>query len=152
MSIAISDLKLPVDKIVQIENSLGGNVTIAGYNSNPPVPNPPAPNLQALCDEAFADVNRLTTGYVIDATSITNFTRACALYRAYGYIGPVPKDVQKNYDDAYKELTEISQGKRPNLPKVETASQSPMSGNYGFNDPTNPVPGSGILPGRMGTP
>lgn len=149
MSIAISDLKLPVDKIVQIENSLGGNVTVAGYNSNPPVPNPPAPNLQQLCDEAFADVNRLTTGYVIDAVSITNFTRACALYRAYGYIGNIPKDVEKNYTQAYDELEAIAQGKRPNLAKVETQSQTKMSGGWGFNDPSNPQAGSGLLPGRM---
>lgn len=126
---ATTDLKLPVDKIVQIENSLGGSTSVVAYTANPS-----APNLQNLCDEAFADVSRLTIGYVIDPTSQTNFTRALALYRAYGYIGTVPKDVQKNHDDAMTELKEISQGKRPNLPKADPAgAQQSISGRFGSN-------------------
>ncbi len=129
MSIAISDLKLPADKIAQIEKSLGGDPTDLA-----------APNLQNICDEAFADVGRLTTGYVIDPTSITNFTRALALYRAYGYIGTVPKDVQRNHDDAKAELEAIAQGKRPNLPKTETTAQTSISGKACSRPP---------LPGRL---
>lgn len=129
MSFSVTDLKLPADKIAQIEKALGGNPADLT-----------AAKLQGICDEAAADVARLSTGYVLDATSITNFIRAIALYRAYGYIGPVPKDVEKNYDAADKELTEISQGKRPNLPKVSTPAQNTISGGYGSNP---------NIPGRM---
>lgn len=87
--------------------------------------------LQYLCDEAAADVARLTTGYVLDDAAVRGFVRALALYKAYGYAGPVPKDVQANYDSAVKELEAIAEGKRPNLPKVTTSSQSTISGSWG---------------------
>ena len=38
---------------------------------------------------------RLTQGYVLDASSVTSFTRSVALFKAYSYAGtPVPVDVK----------------------------------------------------------
>ncbi len=87
--------------------------------------------LQNLCDAAAADVLRLTTGYVLDPASLTNFTRAVALYRAYGSIGPVPPDTKTIYDDAWSELSAIAEGKRPNLPKVAVPAQNLSAGGFG---------------------
>lgn len=129
MPFSVTDLKLPADKLAQMNKALGGTV---GDES--------AAALQGVCDEAAAEVARLTTGYVIDSVSITNFTRAIALGRAYGYIGPIPKDVQKNHDDAKVELEAIAGGKRPNLPKVSTPAQNSISGGWGSNP---------NIPGRM---
>lgn len=134
MAFTIPDLKLTLDKITQIEKALGGVADV----SDPE--NPVAEKLQGICDEAAADVARLTTGYVLDAVSVTNFTRSLALFRAYGYIGPIPKDVDRNHDDAMKELTAIAAGDRPNLPKVKTTSQNTISGGWGSNKK---------IPGRM---
>jgi hypothetical protein len=87
--------------------------------------------LQNICDAAATDVLRLTTGYVLDPTSLTNFVRAIALYRAYGGVGPVQPDMKTIYDDAWSELTAISEGKRPNLPKVVAPTQSLSAGGFG---------------------
>src|SRR4051812_14961173 len=113
MAFTTQDLKLPADKIAQIEKALGGDPLDVD-----------AAKLQGLCDEAAADVARLTTGYVLDAVSITNFTRSLSLFRAYGYIGPIPKDVDRKHNDAMDELKPIAAGDRPNLPKIKTASQN----------------------------
>lgn len=87
--------------------------------------------LQNLCDAAAADVARLTMGYVIDQTSLTNWTKIITTYRAYGLIGPVQPDIEKNFDSTWKELTEISQGKRPNLPKIPVPAQALIGGSFG---------------------
>jgi hypothetical protein len=86
--------------------------------------------LQYLCDEAAADVARFTAGYVLDANSVRNFTRSLGLYRVYSLAGPVPMDVQKDYDSALLELQAIAEGKRPNLPRAETGD-NPPSGKWG---------------------
>jgi hypothetical protein len=96
--------------------------------------------LQVLCDEAAADVARMTAGYVLDDLSLGNFTRSLALYRAYSKAGPVPMDVQTDYDAATKELEAIASGKRPNLPRAE-AGTNPPSGQWG---------GATKVIGRMG--
>jgi len=62
---------------------------------------------------------------------LQGFSRALALFKAYSFAGPVPRDVQKNYDDALKELQAIAEGKRPNLPKAVTPSQSVIAGSSG---------------------
>jgi hypothetical protein len=124
MAFTVQDLKLPAEKIAQIEKALGGDPDDAA-----------APELQVLCDAAAADVTRLTTGYVMDDASIENFTRAIALFRAHGQIGPVPEDMQKNFDNAWEELKEISQGKRPNLQKANsTEGQQASAGSWGSKD------------------
>lgn len=87
--------------------------------------------LQNICDAAAADVVRLTLGYVVDAASLTNFVRAIAIYRAYGAIGPVQPDMKQVYEDAWSELTAISEGKRPNLPKVVAPTQNLSAGGFG---------------------
>ena len=86
--------------------------------------------LQYLCDEAAADVARLTTGYVVDDVSARGFVRALALFRAYSKAGPVPADVQKDFDGAMEELQAIAEGKRPNLPRVESGD-NPPGGKWG---------------------
>ena len=100
--------------------------------------------LQFLCDEAAADVARLTTGYVLDANSLSSMTRALALYRIYSIANvPAPKDVADNYKSATTELEAIASGKRPNLPKVSTPSQSVIAGSFGSKP---------WVPGRMCPP
>jgi hypothetical protein len=126
MSLSVSDLNLPADKLSQMATALGDT---GGANAA----------LQGICNGAAADVARLTAGYVIDATSQTNFGRAIALFRAYGQVGPIPPDVEKNYDAAWNELTDIAQGKRPNLPKVADPNQASIAGRWG---------GGHRLPGR----
>lgn len=117
MAFTVTDLKLAADKLAQITKALGGAASSTT-------------DLQDLCDEAAADVARLTTGYVIDDLSAVNFTRAIVLFRAYGYIGPIPKDVQANYDAVMKELEAIAKGERPKL--EQTTSQAAQStGNWG---------------------
>jgi hypothetical protein len=129
MPFAVKDLKLPADKIAQLNRALGGKPE-----------DDAAAELQGLCDEATAIVARLTTGYVIDAVSMNDFIRAIALYRAYGFAGPVPKDIESNYKAVQTELEAIAGGKRPNLPKVSTPAQNPIAGGWGANP---------NIPGRM---
>src|ERR1019366_7485805 len=97
MSLAVTDLKLSADKLAQFANALGDS---GGQNAA----------LQGLCDEAAADVARLTAGYVLDPTSITNFGRSLVLFRAYGLAGPVPADIEKEYTNAMTELQSIAKG------------------------------------------
>ena len=119
MSLQVSDLNLPADKLAQFATALGDT---GGQNAA----------LQGVCNSAAADVTRLTNGYVIDPTSLTNFGRAIALYRAYGQIGTVPVDVQKNYDDCWKELQSIARGERKNIPRVDDGQdQSTSTGGWG---------------------
>ncbi len=119
MSLAVSDLNLPADKLAEIATALGDT---SGTNAA----------LQAICNGAAADVTRLTNGYVIDPTSLTNFGRAIALYRGYGEIGTVPDSVQKNYDDCWKELQSIAKGERKNIPRVDDGQpQSTSTGGWG---------------------
>lgn len=87
--------------------------------------------LQTMCDEATADVARMTTGYVLDPLSLQQMTRSLALYRAYAKAGPVPKDVKQDFDAAMKELEAIAEGKRPNLPKIASSPASPNAGAWG---------------------
>ena len=117
MAFVDTDLLLSPDRQAQLTKAL----------SNLNVADP----LQYLCDEAAAEVARLTTGYVLDDLSLRGLTRALALYKVYSYAGPVPKDVQTNYDAADKELQAIAGGKRPNLPKVTTPSQATIAGSSG---------------------
>ena len=135
MSLQVSDLNLPASKLVQLATALGDT---GGLNAA----------LQTYCDSAAADVARLTAGYVIDPTSITNFSRAIAIYRVTGQIGPVPADMQKNYDDAWKELQSIARGERPNLPKVSDPNQATIAGGWG----DGPSCGTNQLLGRTYNP
>lgn len=125
MAFTDDDLLLSADKVTQLTKAL----------SNMNVADP----LQYLCDEASADVARLTTGYVLDDNSVRGFIRALALYRIYGYAGPVPLDVQKAYDAASAELQAIASGRRPNLPRVNT----------GVNPPAGQSGTQPYVPGRM---
>jgi hypothetical protein len=113
MSLQVSDLKLSADKLAQFADSLG------------------AGGLQDICDGAAADVARLTAGYALDATSLINFGRAITLFRAYGLVGPVPQDIEKEYTNAWNELQSIARGDRPNLPKVADPAQNIIAGGYG---------------------
>ena len=116
----VSDLKLSADKLSQIATALGDT---GGENAA----------LQGLCDEAAADVARLTAGYVLDATSLTNFGRAITLFRAYGLVGQVPPDVEKEYQNCWNELQSIARGDRPNLPKQPNPALASRAGAIGSN-------------------
>jgi hypothetical protein len=118
MSLTVANLNLPADKLAQVATALGDT---GGVNAA----------LQGICDGAAADVARLTSGYVLDDASVTNFGRAITLFRMYGQIGTVPADVEKNYDDAWKELQSIAKGERPNLPKATVSAQTTIAGGYG---------------------
>lgn len=118
MSLQVSDLNLPADKLGQFAAALGDS-------------SPAYPVLQTYCDDAAGDVNRLTAGYLLDATSLRNFSRAIALFRLYGQIGPVPADIEKSYDAAWKELQSIAVGQRPNLPKTPDPNLASRAGAIG---------------------
>ena len=114
MAFTEDDLLLSPDKSAQLTKALSGlNV---------------ADPLQYLCDEAAAEVARMTTGYVLDDLSVRSLTRAVALFRIYSFAAPVPVDVQKDYDGATKELEAIAKGERPNLPKQQSGNSSPGAG------------------------
>ena len=119
MAFQTTDLLLSPDKAAQLTKAL----------SNLGVADP----LQYLCDEAAADVARLTTGYVTDDGSLRNFTRKLALFEIYSkaQAGAVPDGIVKDHDEALKELQDIAAGKRPNLPKVSTPSQATIAGAWG---------------------
>lgn len=120
MSLQVSDLNLPADKLAQFANALGdsSNANVA---------------LQGICDGAAADIARLTAGYVIDPASLTNWGRSIALYRAYSQaqFGETPKAVSDDYKTVWDELTAIAEGKRPNLPKVSDPNQASIAGGFG---------------------
>jgi len=118
MTLAVSDLDLSPDKLVQFAAAQGDT---SGTNAA----------LQEICNAAAEDVTRLTDGYVISQNSFTNFGRALALFRAYGAIGLVPPDVEKNYDSAWKELQSIAKGERPNLAKTVSSDQAINAGGFG---------------------
>ena len=113
MALQVSDLNLPADKLAQFATALGD---LPGAQTGA------YPALQGICDSAAADVARLITGYVIDPASVTNWARTIAIYRVYSQaqFGEMPKAAVEDYNTAWDELTEISQGKRPNLPKQAT--------------------------------
>ncbi len=118
MAFTDDDLLLSPDKAAQLTKALA---TIG-------VADP----LQYLCDEAAADVARLTTGYVISEESTRSFIRALALFRAYAKAGPVPADVKLDYDSAVAELMAIAKGERPNLERTPAAEgEEPATGNWG---------------------
>jgi hypothetical protein len=97
--------------------------------------------LQFLCDEALADVARLTAGYVLTDVQQQGFIRALAVFRAYTYANvPPPKSVQDAYDYAQKELDAIAKGERRNLPKTTDTALQPSSGQGGSQT---------RIPGRM---
>ena len=118
MSLQVTDLNLPADMLAQIATALGDTGTTNTA-------------LQGYCDAAAADVQRLTAGYLLDAVSVTNMGRAIALYKVFSQIGPVPADIQKSYDDYWKELQSIARGDRPNLPKVPNAQLASRAGAIG---------------------
>ena len=107
MSLQVSDLNLPADKLAQFAAALAD---ASGTNAA----------LQNICDSSDADVSRLTGGYVIDPTSYINFARSLAIYRAYAQsqFSEIPDAVANDYKAAWTELTEIAQGKRPNIAKI----------------------------------
>ena len=120
MSLQVSDLNLPADKLSQFAAALGD---ASGTNAA----------LQGMCDAADADVSRLTAGYVIDPTSYTNFARSLGLYRAYSQsqFSEIPESVANDYKATWTELTAIAEGKRPNLPKLVDPNQAGIAGGYG---------------------
>lgn len=114
MAFGEDDLLLTPDKSAQLTKALSGlNV---------------ADPLQYFCDEAAAEVARMTTGYLLDDLSVRGLTRAIALFKIYSFVAPVPADIQKDYDGASKELEAIAKGERPNLPKQQTPTSSPTAG------------------------
>jgi len=118
MAFTDDDLLLSPDKAAQLTKALA---TIG-------VADP----LQYLCDEATADVARFTTGYVLSAESTRSFIRSLALFRAYSKAGPVPADVQRDYEAALKELEAIAKGERPNLARTPPETgEEPATGNWG---------------------
>ena len=118
MSLQVSDLQLSADKLTQFAAAQGDT---SGTNAS----------LQEICNAAAEDVTRLTDGYVISADSLTNFGRSIALFRAYGAIGLVPPDIEKNYDSNWKELQSIAKGERPNLAKTVSSDQAINAGGSG---------------------
>lgn len=121
MSLQVTDLNLPADKLAQFATALGD---ASGTNAV----------LQGICNSAAADVTRLTNGYVIDPTSLTNFGRAIALYRAYSQaqFGEIPKAVTDDYKAVWDELAAIAEGKRKNIPRVDDGGQqSTSTGGFG---------------------
>ncbi len=130
MSLQVSDLNLPADKLAQFATAFGDT---GGQNAA----------LQGICNGAAADVARLTAGYVIDPASVTNWGRSIALQRAYSQaqFGEIPKAVADDYKNAWDELTAIAEGKRLNLPKVSDPNQATVAGGWGGNCPVS---------GRMG--
>lgn len=129
MSLQVTDLNLPADKLAQFATALGDG---GGLNAA----------LQGICDGAAATVSRMTAGYVIDAADITNWGRVIALYRAYSQaqFGEIPKAVADDFKEAMDELTAIAEGKRPNLPKVANTDLSGRAGKWGSGQ---------AIPGRM---
>jgi hypothetical protein len=120
VSLAVSDLNLPADKLAQFATALGDT---GGANAA----------LQGICNGAAADVARLTAGYVIDPASITNWGRTIALYRAYSQaqFGEIPKAIADDYKTTWDELTAIAEGERLNLAKVTDTTQSTIAGGWG---------------------
>ena len=118
MSLQVTDLKLSADKLSQIATALGDG---GGENAA----------LQDLCNAAAADVQRLTAGYVLDDTSLTNFGRAITLFRAYSLVGQVPPDIEKEYQNSWNELQSIARGDRPNLPKISDPALASRAGAIG---------------------
>lgn len=137
MSLAVSDLNLPADKLAQFATALGDT---GGANAA----------LQGICNGAAADVARLTTGYLIDPASLTNWGRSIALYRAYSQaqFGEIPAAISADYKTTWDELTAIAEGKRPNLPKTSDATQNTIAGGWG----DGVTCGTSQLPGRTFTP
>lgn len=112
------NLQLSADKVAQFTAALATTEV--------------AEPLQQLCDEAAADVARLTAGYILDATSISNFIRALAVYNAYINSGtPSPEDVATRFKSVWTELQSIARGDRPNLPKVADAALASRAGAVG---------------------
>lgn len=118
MAFTESNLLLTERKLTQLTAAL----------ANTDIPDP-----MATCiAEATADVARLTAGFILDDASINGFIRALALFKAYSLCGPVPDDVNKQYDNAMKELNSIARGERPNLPRVpEAGGGTQSSGGWG---------------------
>lgn len=117
MAFSTNDLLLSADRSAQLTKALA-NLGVADP-------------LLYICEEAAADVARMTTGYVLDEASMRNFVRSLALFRIYAKAGPVPEDVQRDYDSALKELEAIAKGERPNLPKVPVEGQATIVGKWG---------------------
>lgn len=108
------DLLLDAAKLAQLTKAL----------ANTGVADP----LQSCVNEAIAEVDRATSGYVIADAAKFGWIRALALFKAYSLAGPVPADVQKQYDGAMKQLEAIAKGDVKNLP-VEPSSSSSNAGS-----------------------
>jgi hypothetical protein len=117
MAFSENDLLLSPDKLAQLTKALAPTG----------VPDP----VQYFCDEGSGLVARMTNGYIIDPMSMRDMIRAVALFKCYSKAGPVPKDIQKDYDDTMKELQAIAGGERPNLPKVVDPASQPITGGWG---------------------
>lgn len=121
MAFAESNLLLTEKKLTQLTAAL----------ANTGVDDP----LATCIAEATADVARLTAGFILDEASTNGFIRALALFKAYSLCGSVPDDVDKQYDNAMKELNSIARGERPNLPRVPEAGGGTQStGGWGSQD------------------
>jgi hypothetical protein len=127
MSLQVTDLNLPADKLAQFNAALGGSASA----------------LQGICDGAAADVTRLTNGYVVDPATATNWGRAIALYRAYSQaqFGEIPKAIADDFKAVWDELTSISKGERKNMPRVDDGgTQATSTGGYGGRHHMNTGP------------
>jgi len=91
----------------------------------------PAP-LETCIAEAEADVTRYATGYTLAGAARNGFVRALALFKAFSLCGPVPADIQRQYDEAIAELKAIAAGQRPNL--EQTAAAPSSRGSWGSRE------------------
>lgn len=106
MSFTKNDLLLTDARMGQLEAAL----------ANTGVPDP----LQAVIDEAVAEVTARLYGYSVSDLVQRAWIRAIALYRAWAATGSIPEEVKAQYEQVQKELVAIGSGERPNLPRVET--------------------------------
>ncbi|HEY4414473.1 MAG TPA: hypothetical protein VGO57_02180 [Verrucomicrobiae bacterium] len=129
MSLQVSDLNLPADKLAQFAKALAD---ASGQNVA----------LQGICDGAAATVSRLTASYQIEDADITNWARSIALYRAYAQaqFGEIPKAIVEEYTETMKELNAIAAGERTNIPKVPDDALAGRAGKWGSGQ---------AMPGRM---
>lgn len=116
------DLLLDAAKLAQLTKAL----------ANTGVADP----VQSCVNEGIAEVERLTSGYVIADAAKYGWIRALALFKAYSLAGPVPEDVQKQYDGAIKQLEAIATGAVKNLPVAasESGSNAGAAGKWGSGE------------------
>lgn len=112
MPFGVADLLLTDERLAQFTAALE-NVGIADP-------------LVVVIQEAQAEVDRWTLGYLLDDASKAPWIRVLALHKAYlaAELG-VPEDIQTAVDAAIAELTAIAAGKRPNLPLAPADPDAP---------------------------